>query len=51
MGTDKYTPLSSALWEYGLEVSFDSPELEEAHAELMSEIVDVLEGLEKGIVE
>ena len=51
LGTDSYTPLSSALWDYGHEVSFDSPELEEAHDELMSRIVDVFEGLEKGIIE
>ena len=51
MGTDSYTPLSSALWDYGHQVSFDSPELEEAHDELMSRIVDTFEGLEKGIIE
>ena len=51
MGTDTFTPLSTALWNFGEAVSFNSPELEEVVDELLSEIVDRMEGLEKGVIE
>ena len=51
MPTDYYTPLSGALWDYLYFGSFDSPDLEETHEQLMSEIVDQLTGLEKGVIE
>jgi len=40
MGTDHYTPLSGALWDYLGSQLDDEYDVEDAHAEIMDRIVE-----------